>query len=162
MSNIHHIANPAADRSSLRVLRVDASGRRQDSVSRQLTDELVNRLRQLHGDVGVTTRDLAEGVPFVDEDWIAANFTSAEERSEAQRVTLAQSDALAQELIDADVLIVGTPIYNFSIPAALKAWIDMVARARLTFRYTENGPVWAAHRQAGLPCDKLRRHVGWK
>ena len=70
-----------------------------------------------------------------------ANFTPAEQRNEEQKAALAESDALVAELRAADVLIIGVPIYNFGIPAALKAWVDMVARARLTFRYTENGPV---------------------
>ncbi|MGD8643047.1 MAG: NAD(P)H-dependent oxidoreductase, partial [Chromatiales bacterium] len=94
-----------------------------------------------HGDVEVVVRDLREGIPFVDEAWMAASFTPEQERSEDQRAALVMSDALVEELRSADVLVIGTPIYNFGVPAALKAWIDMVARARLTFRYTEQGPV---------------------
>jgi FMN-dependent NADH-azoreductase len=63
-----------------------------------------------------------------------------DQRSAAQRAALAESDALVAELAAADLLVIGVPIYNFGVPAALKAWVDMVARARLTFRYTENGP----------------------
>ncbi len=78
---------------------------------------------------------------FVDAAWVDANFTPPEQRNEEQKAALAESDALVSELKAADVLVIGVPIYNFGIPAALKAWVDMVARARLTFRYTENGPV---------------------
>lgn len=124
----------------LRVLEISASGRQQGSTSRMLTGELIAALESQHGSVQVTRRDLADGVPFVDDAWIAANFTVADERNSEQDEALAYSDQLVAELRDADTILIGTPIYNFSIPAALKAWIDMIARARLTFRYTENGP----------------------
>ena len=105
-----------------------------------LSADLIGALEERHGSIELARRDLNKGLPFVDEAWIGANFTAAEERSADQRATLAESDALVAELKAADVIVIGTRIYNFSVPAALKAWIDMVARARLTFRYTENGP----------------------
>ena len=105
-----------------------------------LSGELIAALESRHGSVEVTPRDLADGVPFVDAAWIAANFTADEDRSAEQHDVLAHSDRLVAELRDADVIVMGVPIYNFGIPAALKAWVDMIARARLTFRYTENGP----------------------
>ena len=124
----------------LKVLEVAASGRNDGSVSRMLSADLIGALEERHGNLELTRRDLNKGLPFVDEAWIGANFTAAEERTAEQRAVLAESDALVAELKSADVLVIGAPIYNFGIPAALKAWIDMVARARLTFRYTENGP----------------------
>jgi len=124
----------------MKVLEISASGRRHDSTSRMLTAELIAALESRYDTIDVTRRDLSDGVPFVDEAWIEANFTAGEERNEQQRETLAYSDTLVAELQNADVIVMGVPIYNFSIPAALKAWIDMIARARLTFRYTENGP----------------------
>jgi FMN-dependent NADH-azoreductase len=124
----------------LRVLEIAASGRNEGSVSRMLSADVVAALEGRHGSIELTRRELNKGMPFVDDAWINANFTPAEERSAAQRATLAESDALVAELKAADVLVIGAPIYNFGVPAALKAWIDMVARARLTFRYTENGP----------------------
>lgn len=125
----------------LKVLRIDSSARRQGSVTRELADLLVDRLASQAGEIRLVVRDLAEGLPFVNEEWIGANFTDPDARSERQRVVLAGSDSLVAELMEADVLVIGAPMYNFGIPAALKAWIDMVARARLTFRYGENGPV---------------------
>lgn len=125
----------------LKVLRVDSSGRRQGSVTRELADLLTAQLAEETGEVELVVRDVAQGLPFVDEEWIGANFTDPAERSERQRQVLALSDSLVAELMQADVLVIGAPMYNFGIPAALKAWIDMVARARLTFRYGENGPV---------------------
>ena len=126
---------------TLRILEVSASGRRNGSITRELSADLIAALEDRFGSVQLTRRDLLHGVPFVDEAWIEANFTPDESRTQIHKDTLAYSDELVNELKDADVLLIGAPIYNFSIPAALKAWIDMIARARSTFRYTENGPV---------------------
>jgi FMN-dependent NADH-azoreductase len=126
---------------TVNILEVSASGRHKDSISRQLSAELVATLEDRYGAVNLVRRDLSAGVPFVDESWIEANFTPDENRTARHKDTLAYSDELVRELMAADVLLIGAPIYNFSIPAALKAWIDMIARARLTFRYTENGPM---------------------
>jgi FMN-dependent NADH-azoreductase len=126
----------------LKVLRVDSSARSDGSMSRRVADELIEQLREREGAVQVRVRDLTVEAPsFVDADWVDANFTPPEQRNGEQKVALAESDALVAELMAADVLVIGVPIYNFGIPAVLKAWVDMVARARLTFRYTENGPV---------------------
>ena len=124
----------------LKVLEIAASGRNDGSVSRMLSADLLGALEERHGRIELTRRDLGKGLAFVDDAWINANFTAAEDRSAEQRAVLAESDALVAELKSADVLVIGAPIYNFGVPAALKAWIDMVARARLTFRYTGNGP----------------------
>lgn len=128
-----------ATNGELRILEVSASGRQTDSVSRMLSRDIIAALESRHGDVDVTRRDLAEGIGLVDEAWISANFTAEEERTAAQRERLVASDVLVAELRQADVVVIGAPIYNFGVPAALKAWVDMIARARLTFRYTENG-----------------------
>ena len=130
----------STDTTPLRILEVSASGRHHGSTSRTLTGELIAALESDRGSVQVRRRDLADGLPFVDDAWIAANFTADEDRDSVQRDVLVYSDQLVSELQEADVIVLGVPIYNFSIPAALKAWIDMIARARLTFRYTENGP----------------------
>lgn len=126
--------------SKTHVLAVTASGRQAGSVTRKLSRDLVAALDDRFGNVEVTSRNLADGVPFVDEAWIEANFTAAESRSAEQREALSYSDALVAELQQADIVVIGTPLYNFSIPASLKAWIDMIARARLTFRYTKDRP----------------------
>ncbi|WP_368345672.1 FMN-dependent NADH-azoreductase [Pelagovum sp. HNIBRBA483] len=118
------------------ILRLDASVRRSNSVSRDLTDQIVGRFP----DAEITVRDLAGGLPLIDEAWVGANFTAPDERSDAQKEALSLSDALIAELKAADTLVIGLPIYNFGVPANLKAWIDLVARAGVTFRYTENGP----------------------
>lgn len=120
------------------VLRIDSSARTEGSISRDLAGKIIDKL----GADAVAVRDLAaEPLPQVDADWIGANFTPKDDRSDAQAAKLALSDALIAEVQAADVLVIGLPIYNFGVPAALKAWADQVARAGLTFRYTENGPV---------------------
>jgi len=126
---------------TVRILEISSSGRHDGSASRQLSADLITAFEQRHGSIDVTRRDLSSGVPFVDDAWIEANFTPEEQRTGKHRDTLAYSDALVDELKNADALIIGVPVYNFSIPATLKAWIDMIARARKTFRYTENGPI---------------------
>ncbi len=126
---------------TLNVLEISASARQDGSISRRLSADLLDALEQRHGDVRITRRDLSAGLPFVDEAWVDANTTPEEQRSEAQREVLAFSDELVAELQAADVVVIAAPIYNFSVPAVLKAWIDMIARARLTFRYTEGGVV---------------------
>ena len=123
------------------ILRIDASGRYEGSNSRALADHLIANLRAENPNSEIVNRDVAQGLPFVSEDWINANFTPEEKRSAKQKTVLAQSDLLVGELQAADIIVIGTPIYNFGIPATLKAWIDMVARAGKTFQYTENGPV---------------------
>ncbi len=125
---------------TLRVLRVDASARAEGSVTRLLGDQLIQDLAQRVPDLSVTRRDVAHGLPFVDAAWVNANFADPDARSDMQRQTLAGSDALVAEVTAADVIVIGAPIYNFGVPATLKAWIDQIARARLTFRYTEQGP----------------------
>lgn len=124
-----------------KILKIDASGRYARSVSRQLTDYLVERLQQSYPGASLITRDLALGLPYVDEDTITAYNTPAEQRTSAQQELLETSDRLIEELKVADLLVLGVPMYNFTIPATLKAYIDLVVRSRVTFRFTENGPV---------------------
>jgi len=124
----------------LNVLFVSASARQTDSITRQFANEMLAELRRQYA-VKLKHRDVAKGVAFIDEHWIEANFIPAEQRSPAQQDTLLASDGLVDELHQADVILIAAPIYNFSIPASLKAWIDQVARVGLTFNYTSTGPV---------------------
>ena len=126
--------------SAMNVLRVDASARLEGSVTRGLADRLLDELGSRADGLNVIHRDLAPGLPLINADWVAANFTEAGQRDQAQQQTLALSDSLVAEVKAADVLVIATPIYNFGVPATLKAWFDQIARARVTFRYTENGP----------------------
>ena len=123
----------------MHVLEINTSARQEGSISRRLVNDLLEALEDRYPSIRVTQRDVAAGLPFVDDAWVSANFTPEEERSASDREVLALSDELVSELEAADFLVIGAPIYNFSVPATLKAWVDMVARARKTFRYTENG-----------------------
>jgi len=123
------------------ILHIDASARKSGSVTRELTGALVDRLRHRIPEAKVVVRDISQGLPFLDDDWVGASFTKPALRSEEQRKKLTLSDTLVAELKSSDTIVLGTPIYNFSVPAALKAWIDLVARAGETFKYTEDGPM---------------------
>jgi FMN-dependent NADH-azoreductase len=123
------------------ILHINASARTAGSVTRDLGQTFVTRLLAKSPDAKVIIRDVSQGVPFLNEEWIGATFTDPAARSAEQKMVLALSDTLVEELKEADTIVIGTPVYNFSIPATLKAWVDMVARARETFQYTVNGPV---------------------
>jgi len=118
------------------VLHISSSLRKTDSITRTLTSELVEALSPAK----TVVRDLADGIGQMDEVWTGATFTPEEDRSEEQTAALAESDILVEELKSADTLVIGVPVYNFSIAANLKNWVDLVSRARVTFRYSENGP----------------------
>ncbi|WP_323777274.1 FMN-dependent NADH-azoreductase [Leisingera sp.] len=119
------------------VLHIDSSARTEGSVTRDLSAQIVSRL----GAGQVIRRDLATPLPLLDGAWIGANFTPADQRSDAQKQLLSLSDSLVEELKQADTIVIGAPVYNFSVPSTLKAWIDLVARVGMTFQYRETGPV---------------------
>ncbi|KIC12422.1 FMN-dependent NADH-azoreductase [Leisingera sp. ANG-M1] len=119
------------------VLHIDSSARTEGSVTRDLSAQIVSRLSAAN----VTRRDLAAPLPLLDGAWVGANFTPADQRSDAQKQLLALSDSLVEELKQADTIVIGAPVYNFSVPSTLKAWIDLVARVGLTFQYSEAGPI---------------------
>lgn len=120
------------------ILHINSSARHAGSLTRDLTSDLIAR----QDGATVIARDLTQSpVPQITEDWVGASFTPAEDRSDAQKSTLSLSDTLVDELVAADTIVLGVSMYNFSVPAALKAWIDQVARPGRTFNYTENGPV---------------------
>ena len=120
------------------VLHINASGTRTGSISRAATARLLQALSPTQ----VITRDLAETpLPQVDETWITTRLIPETDLTAQDQDVLALSDALIAELKQADIVLIGMPIYNFGMPAALKAWIDLIARPKVTFRYTENGPL---------------------
>ncbi len=121
------------------LLKINSSARFENSVTRQTTERLTKQIQQVNPDTRVITRELATGLPFIDEKWVAANFTPPEERTQTDIDTLSFSDELVAELIEAETIVIASPLYNFSIPAVLKAWVDLISRARLTFRYTSEG-----------------------
>ncbi|MEO9820636.1 MAG: NAD(P)H-dependent oxidoreductase [Paracoccaceae bacterium] len=118
------------------ILHIDASARIDASVSRTLSSEVVTKLGGT-----VIRRDLNDALPQITEHWVEAKTAPADTRTQSQNDALALSDELVNELQAADTIVIGLPIYNFGIPASLKAWIDLIARPGMTFKYTENGPV---------------------
>ncbi|MGB7554452.1 MAG: NAD(P)H-dependent oxidoreductase [Candidatus Korobacteraceae bacterium] len=107
------------------------SSPRSNSTSRRLTRHFAEEWKATHPDARVTERDLAvEALPLVTESWIKASYTPVTERTTEQQQVLAFSDALIEELMVADVIVLGAPMHNFSIPAPLKAWLDLIVRAR--------------------------------
>ena len=123
------------------ILRLDASASVDTSNSKKLGDELIARLMALHPGATVQQRDLNQEIGFIDQNWVTANFTPIEQRSEIQQQRLAFSDELIEEIRHSDHIVLTTPMYNFGIPATLKAWIDLICRAGVTFQYTADGPV---------------------
>ncbi|PXX46024.1 FMN-dependent NADH-azoreductase [Aquitalea magnusonii] len=125
----------------MKLLHLDSSILGQNSVSRQLTAAVVDAVRQRHAAVEVSYRDLAsQPIAHLSGEIIGANFTAEADWTANQRSESALSNALIEEFLAADVLVIGAPMYNFSIPSQLKSWIDRVAAAGRTFKYTENGP----------------------
>jgi len=119
------------------ILRIDSSANTQNSVTRGLTDRIIAKL----GDSDVTVRDLAlTPLPQITHTWAIARTTPETDRSPEHIEALRESDELIAEIMAADTIVIGTPVYNFSVPASLKAWVDLIARVGVTFRYTENGP----------------------
>jgi FMN-dependent NADH-azoreductase len=127
---------------SMKLLHLDASVLNDNSASRALTAKVVSQMRAQHGDLQVTYRDLAQDAPaHLSAEILATRFIPAEQWNPLQQQEAALTETLLTELLEADIIVVGAPMYNFSIPTQLRAWIDRIAQAGRTFRYTENGPV---------------------
>ena len=141
--------------------------------SSQLANQFVAAFLDKHPQTKIVVRDVAAGeaVPHLDADRFGAFITKQEERSHAQHAVVAYSDALIAELQRADVIVLGLPMYNFGVPSQLKAYFDHIARAGVTFKYTEKGPeglltgkrvfVFAARGglYAGTPMDTQTSYV---
>ncbi|MFK0088829.1 FMN-dependent NADH-azoreductase [Pseudomonas sp. NPDC090755] len=124
-----------------RVLVIESSARQQDSISRQLTRDFVSQWQAAHPADVITQRDLAVNpVPHLDANLLGGWMKPAEQRSDEELKALARSNELTDEVLAADVLVLAAPMYNFTIPSTLKAWLDHVLRAGVTFKYTETGP----------------------
>ncbi|MCW8126440.1 FMN-dependent NADH-azoreductase [Microbulbifer halophilus] len=126
-----------------KILKIDASARRADhevpayrSLSRGLSGHFEARWREHNGEDQFIYRDLGATPPdFVSEDWIAAVFTPERDRNAEQRALLALSDRLIDEVAQADLILIATPMYNYGMPASLKAWFDQVVRIGKTFSF---------------------------
>ncbi len=124
------------------LLQINSSLFGENGQSSKLANQFVSKWQRANPEGRVFTRDLAvEPVPHLTAERFQAFLADENARNEQQKAWVAESDALIEELEQADAIVMGLPMYNFGIPSALKAWIDHVARAGRTFRYTENGPV---------------------
>jgi len=126
----------------MKILQINASARREGAHSTRLANSIVGRLRASTPDAVLTLRDLAATPhPTLDEVALDALFTPADRRTPEQAARVALDDALIAEVQAHDTIVLGVPMYNFGVPVQLKSWIDAIARAGVTFRYTEKGPV---------------------
>jgi FMN-dependent NADH-azoreductase len=125
----------------MNILQINASARREGANSTRLANAIVDRLKATNPTAQVTLRDLAVTPhPMLDEAALGALFTPADQRTPEQAARVALDDALIAEIQAHDTIVLGVPMYNFGIPAQLKNWIDAIARAGVTFRYTAAGP----------------------
>jgi FMN-dependent NADH-azoreductase len=125
----------------MNILQINASARREGANSTKLANSVVERLQAANPGATLTLRDLAVTPhPVLDEAALGALFPPAEQRTPEQAARVALDDALIAEIQAHDTLVLGVPMYNFGVPVQLKAWIDAIARAGTTFRYTANGP----------------------
>jgi FMN-dependent NADH-azoreductase len=123
------------------ILYVTSSPRGKASHSTEVAAHVLEELKQAHPGAKITVRDLArDPLPHIGEDFVAAIRTPDGPQTTAQKKILARSDALVDELLAADVVVLGVAMINFTIPSTLKSWLDYVARAGRTFRYNEKGP----------------------
>ena len=125
-----------------KLLVVETSPRGDYSISRGLTRRFVAKWQAAHPDGKVVDRDLMEtDLPFVTAPWLQAYFTPAEQHSPEMKAALRLSDELVAELLATDHLVIATPVYNYNVPAALKAWIDHIVRKGLTLGTDGSGLV---------------------
>lgn len=124
----------------MHILHLDSAITGEDSVSRKLTAQIVARLKAADPDATVTYRDLNAGIPIIDTPWYQAVRKGTDTPDAEQQQRIATADAILAQVQDADTLVIGLPVYNFMAPATLKTWLDQIARAGITFRYSETGP----------------------
>jgi FMN-dependent NADH-azoreductase len=125
----------------MNILQINGSARLNGSNSTRVADAITARLKARNPDATVELRDLARDPhPVLDEAALSALFTPADQRTPEQSARVALDDALIAQLKRADVIVLGVPMYNFGVSVQIKSWIDAVARAGQTFRYTANGP----------------------
>jgi FMN-dependent NADH-azoreductase len=123
-----------------KVLIIDSAATGEASVSHKLTDQFADRLRRHDPSVRITRRDIgAAPIPHLTAETVGA-IRGAEAETDAARAALALSDRLIAEVKDADVIVIGAPMYNFGMASTLKTWFDHILRAGITFRYSAEGP----------------------
>jgi FMN-dependent NADH-azoreductase len=125
----------------MNILQINASARREGANSTRVANTVVARLKAATPQAQLTVRDLAVTPhPVLDDAALGALFTPADQRSAEQAARVALDDALIAEVQAHDTIVLAVPMYNFGVPVQLKTWIDAIARAGVTFRYTATGP----------------------
>ena len=125
----------------MKVLVIQSSVRAQDANSSKLASMIVDKIKARHAGASIETLDLGSNPhPVLDGAAVGAIFTPSEQRSTEQAARVALDDGLIAKVQSVDTLVIGVPMYNFAIPVQLKSFFDAIARAGVTFRYTENGP----------------------
>ncbi|KWN07838.1 FMN-dependent NADH-azoreductase [Burkholderia territorii] len=123
------------------ILQINSAARSRNAQSTLLANELAARLTQANPGAERKVRDLQSApLPHLDDAVLGAFFTPEEQRNAEQRAIVARSDELIDELKSADIIVIGAPLYNFGVSSQLKTYFDWIARANVTFRYTESGP----------------------
>jgi len=122
------------------LLKIDVSPRGNSSISRQLGTKFAEQWQQSHAGGKIVVRDLAKtNIPFVDLPWIAGAYTAPDKHTDEHKAALKISNTLTAELLAADEVVITTPMYNFNVPAVLKAWIDHIVRVGVTFSVGADG-----------------------
>lgn len=125
----------------MNILQINTSARTQGANSTRLADAITQGLRARHPEATLELRDFAaQPHPVLDEPALTALFAPADQRTPEQAARVALDDALIAQVQRADLIVLGVPMYNFGVPVQLKTWIDAIARAGVTFRYTPEGP----------------------
>ncbi|UZT96866.1 NAD(P)H-dependent oxidoreductase [Chryseobacterium fluminis] len=123
------------------ILHIISSPRKEVSASRKLGNAVIEKIQEKYSDSVVRERDLTQNpVPFLEEEHIITFFSPAENHSPEQQSINRYSEDLISELKEADIIVIDSPMYNFSVPATLRAYFDFTSRAGYTFKYDENGP----------------------
>lgn len=132
---------------AFKILRLDGSPRYADSVSRHLTDHLVARLLREYPEASLTTRDLAVGLPLPTEAFVNGTLYAMQNPTPAMQAAIQLSNEMVTELLAADVVVLGLPLYNWTFPSTFKAYVDHITRLGITFEYVD-----------GVTRGKLRAH----
>ena len=123
------------------ILVIESSPRKSASISRKLTQAIVDKLKAANPGAAVKVHDLAaHPFPHLEESTLAAFYTPVDKHTDENKKAVLNSTQAIDELKAADVIVLGVPMYNFGIPSVLKAWVDHICRAGFTFQYTASGP----------------------
>ncbi len=146
----------------MKLLRIYSSVRIENSKTRQLTDFFINELRK-QNDFTLESRDVGINPPkFPTDEFIKANYTEEENRTLEMKIVLKSSDVLIDELFNSDKIIIASPMYNFSISATLKAYIDNIVRVGKTFKLNENGNMQGLLNEKKLMVITSRGAISYK